>query len=103
MTREEIIKEVERLDKLMADYDNKGHWRAGDRVAQRIDRLQDEYKNSFCPKCGEKMIVVNKIKDNTQYNGWRNWATWCASLWFNNDEYLYQLMLGFDNSISLNF
>ena len=31
-----------------------------------------------------------EVKDTKEYNGWTNWATWNAALWFNNDEYLYR-------------
>jgi hypothetical protein len=33
------------------------------------------------------------IKDNKEYNGWHNWATWNVALWFNNDELLYRFKL----------
>jgi hypothetical protein len=34
------------------------------------------------------------IKDNKEYNGWRNWATWNVMLWINNDEPLYRASRG---------
>jgi hypothetical protein len=29
------------------------------------------------------------MEDDKKYNGYKNKATWCAALWFNNDEFLY--------------
>lgn len=30
--------------------------------------------------------------DTTEYQGHKNWATWNASLWLNNDEFFYSLL-----------
>jgi hypothetical protein len=32
---------------------------------------------------------------NTKFNGHKNWNCWNVSLWLNNDEYLYRMMLSF--------
>ena len=29
----------------------------------------------------------------SKYNGYKNWNHWNVSLWLNNDEYLYSIML----------
>ena len=32
-------------------------------------------------------------KNNNEYNGWKNYETWCVKLWLDNDEYHQNLML----------
>ena len=29
-------------------------------------------------------------RNDHEYNGWKNWATWNANLWLNNDEVTYK-------------
>ena len=33
----------------------------------------------------------------TKYNGWKNYETWNAALWIDNDEEFYSLATEFDN------
>lgn len=30
------------------------------------------------------------MRDDKRYNGWKNYETWCISLWINNEEPMYK-------------
>lgn len=41
--------------------------------------------------------LTSMIPDRTDFNGWKNWATWNVALWLQNDENLYKVARQYDS------
>lgn len=45
--------------------------------------------------------LTSMIPDRTDFNGWKNWATWNVSLWIQNDYETYRIARQYDSYDSL--
>ena len=41
--------------------------------------------------------LTSLIPERTDFNGWKNWATWNVALWIQNDETLYKVARQYDS------
>ena len=41
--------------------------------------------------------LTSLIPERTDFNGWKNWATWNVALWLGNDETLYKVARQYDS------
>ena len=40
--------------------------------------------------------LTSLIPERTDFNGWKNWATWNVALWIQNDEGTYRVAQRYD-------
>jgi hypothetical protein len=45
--------------------------------------------------------LTSLIPERTDFNGWKNWATWNVSLWIQNDYETYRVAQRYDSYDSL--
>lgn len=43
------------------------------------------------------------MSENTKYNGWTNYETWCLNIWIDNDQYLHERKEEAIRDVTLNF
>ena len=41
--------------------------------------------------------LTSLIPERTDFNGWKNWATWNVALWIQGDETLYKVARQYDS------
>jgi hypothetical protein len=45
--------------------------------------------------------LTSLIPERTDFNGWKNWATWNVSLWIQNDARTYRVAQDYDSYDSM--